>query len=114
MNDLLTLLITQAGGEAGPSCAQTLFPFALMLFIFYFILIRPQQKQERERQDMLRRLKTGDTVITSGGLIGKIHSVKDHEIMIVIADKVRVRVAREDVDLYSTSSTPTEPKGSSK
>ena len=68
--------------------------------------IRPHdetQKQERERKDMLSRLKRGDTVITSGGLIGKIDAVNPSEIKVEIADKVRVRVAREDVDLYMTS-----------
>jgi len=102
VNDLLTNLITLQGAPT-PSCAQQMFPFAIMIFIFYFIVIRPQQKQERERKDMLSRLKRGDTVITSGGIIGKIDAVNPSEIKIEIADKVRVRVAREDVDLYSTS-----------
>ena len=52
---------------------------------------------------MLSRLKKGDQVITSGGLIGTISSVQDKEILIEIADKVKVRVAREDVELYSAS-----------
>ena len=74
-----------------------------MILIFYFLLIRPQQKQEKERQEMLSRLKKGDTVITSGGLIGTIVSVQDSEVQVEVADKVKVRVAREDVDLYSAS-----------
>lgn len=102
MNDLLSQLITQQGAPA-PSCAQQMFPLAIMIVIFYFLLIRPQQKQEKERQEMLSRLKKGDTVITSGGLIGTIVSVQDKEIQVEIADKVKVRVAREDVDLYSAS-----------
>ncbi|MAD61600.1 MAG: preprotein translocase subunit YajC [Myxococcales bacterium] len=80
-----------------------MFPFAIMILIFYFLLIRPQQKQEKERQEMLSRLKKDDQVITSGGLIGTISSVQDKEILIEIADKVKVRVAREDVELYSSS-----------
>ena len=109
MNDLLNHLILQVpGGE--PSCAQAMFPFLIMLMVFYFILIRPQQKQEKQRQEMLSRLAKGDLVITSGGLIGTIHTVKDQEILLEIADKVRVRVAREDVDLYQnpTSSDKTD------
>ena len=102
MNDLLSQLITQQGAPA-PSCAQQMFPLAIMIVIFYFLLIRPQQKQEKERQEMLSRLKKGDTVITSGGLIGTIATVQDKEIQVEIADKVKVRVAREDVDLYSAS-----------
>ena len=80
-----------------------MFPLAIMILIFYFLLIRPQQKQEKERQEMLSRLKKGDTVITSGGMIGTIASVQDTEIHIEIADKIKVRIAREDVDIYSTS-----------
>ena len=52
---------------------------------------------------MLNRLKKGDTVITSGGLIGTINAVDDKEVQVEIADKVKVRVAREDVDLYAAS-----------
>jgi preprotein translocase subunit YajC len=100
VNELISLLITQNGGAQQPSCAQQMFPFAIMLLIFYFLLIRPQQKQEQERQSMLSRLKKGDSVITSGGLIGTIHSVQTKEITVEIADKVKVRVSREDVDLY--------------
>lgn len=71
-----------------------------MILVFYFLLIRPQQKQERERREMLSRLKKGDTVITSGGIIGTINTVKEKEVLIEIADKVKVRISRDDVDLY--------------
>ena len=104
MNDLLTNFITLQGAQQ-PSCAQQLFPFAIMIFIFYFIVIRPQQNQEKARQEMLSRLKRGDTVITSGGLIGKIDAVSQSEIKLELADKVRVRVAREDVELYTANET---------
>ena len=102
MNELLTQLITQQGAQP-PSCAQQMFPFAIMILIFYFLLIKPQQNREKERQEMLNRLKKGDSVITSGGLIGTIHSVQDKEVHVEIADKLKVRVARDDVDLYETS-----------
>ena len=109
MNDLLNHLILQ-GVSGEPNCTQAMFPFLIMLMVFYFLLIRPQQKQEKQRQGMLSRLAKGDLVITSGGLIGTIHTVKDQEILLEIADKVRVRVAREDIDLHqdSTSSNKTD------
>lgn len=100
MNELLTQIITQEPAAA-PSCEGQLIPFAIMILIFYFLLIRPQQRQEKERQEMLSRLKKGDVVITSGGLIGTIAAVQDKEVHVELADKVKVRVAREDVDLYS-------------
>lgn len=104
MNDLLTDLVTLQSAPP-PSCATQLFPFVVMIFIFYFIVIRPQRRQEQERQDMLSKLKKGDSVITSGGLIGTIESVSDTEIKVEVADRVKVRVAREDVDLYSANTS---------
>jgi preprotein translocase subunit YajC len=77
-----------------------------MLLVFYFLLVRPQQKQEQQRQEALQRIAKGDTVITSGGLIGVIHAVKDSEFVVEFDEKVRIRVAREDVDPY----TAPEPK----
>jgi preprotein translocase subunit YajC len=104
----------QAAPNAAPSCAQTMFPFMLMIVIFYFLLIRPQQKQEKQRQDMLSKLAKGDLAITSGGLIGTIHTVKDQEILLEIADKVKVRIAREDIDLYQDPTTATNKDKSAK
>ena len=89
--------MTQQSPNAG---CESVFPFFLMILVFYFLLIRPQQKQERERREMLSKLKKGDTVITSGGIIGTINTVKEKEVLIEVAEKVKVRVSRDDVDLY--------------
>lgn len=83
-----------------------MLPILLMLLVFYFLLVRPQQKQEQQRQASLQRLAKGDTVITSGGLIGVIHTVRDAEFLVEFDEKVKIRVAREDVDPY----TAPEPK----
>jgi preprotein translocase subunit YajC len=102
VDQLLTHLMTLQNAPEQPSCAGALAPFFIMIIIFYMILIRPQQKQERERQEMLSRLKSGDLVITSGGIIGMITSVSDTEVKIEVGEKnkVKIRVARDDVDLY--------------
>ena len=81
-----------------------------MLVVFYFLLVRPQQKQEQQRQESLRRLAKGDVVITSGGLIGVIYSVKDHEFIVELDEKVRVRVARDDVDPYTEPAAQADSK----
>jgi len=87
-------------------------PILLMLGVFYFLLVRPQQKQEQQRQESIRRLAKGDLVITSGGLIGELYAVKDHEFVVELADKVRVRVARDDVDPYEEpSKEPSKKEG---
>lgn len=70
----------------------------LMFGVFYFLLIRPQVKKQREHQDMLKRLDKGDTVVTRGGLVGKITGVTDNVLVIELQEKVRVRVLRSHVE----------------
>ena len=73
-------------------------PVILVLIIFYFIAVRPQQKRAKEHQDLLKSLRRGDTVITSGGLIGKVTKVvDDDQIEVEIADGVRIRQVRSMV-----------------
>ena len=74
-----------------------IFPFVFMIIIFYFLLIRPQQKQMKERQKMLDNLKVGDKVLTIGGLIGTITSVKDNEIELEISKNVKVKAVKTAV-----------------
>jgi preprotein translocase subunit YajC len=77
---------------------QFLFPLLLIMPIMYFLLIRPQQRKMKEHQAMLGRVARGDTVVTTGGLIGKVTKVvDDHEIQVEIADGVRVRLARSGI-----------------
>ena len=70
----------------------------LMFAVFYFILIRPQVKRQREHQAMLSKLDKGDTIITKGGLVGKISGVSDAVLTIELQEKVRVRVLRTHVE----------------
>jgi len=70
----------------------------LMFVVFWFLLIRPQVKRQKEHQAMLQALKKGDTVVTRGGLIGKISGVADGVLTIELQEKVRVRVLRSHVD----------------
>jgi preprotein translocase subunit YajC len=71
-----------------------LVPLVLMFLVFYFLLIRPQQKKQRKHQDMLKSLKVGDKVITSGGLVGVIVDGGDPLLKLEIADKVKVEIGR--------------------
>jgi preprotein translocase subunit YajC len=81
------------GGEAG--FLFSLMPFLLIFVIMYFLVIRPQQKRVKTHRDMITSLRRGDTVVTSGGIIGKVTKVVDDaEIEVQIADNVKVRVAR--------------------
>jgi len=74
---------------------STIVPLILLFGIFYFLLIRPQQQRLKTHQQMVEAVRRGDTVVTAGGLIGKVAKVKDDgELMIEIADNVQVRVLK--------------------
>jgi preprotein translocase subunit YajC len=81
------------GGEGG--MLMSLLPFILIFVIMYFLILRPQQKRAKSHQEMIKNVRRGDTVITNGGLIGKVTKVSDDDaIEIEIAEGVRVRQAR--------------------
>ncbi len=83
------------GGGGATDLFVQLIPFALILVIMYFLIMRPQQKRAREHADLIKNLRRGDSVITSGGLIGKVTKVVDDaEVELEIAPNVRVRVLR--------------------
>lgn len=82
--------------DLNPQLMQ-LVPFVAVAAIFYFLLIRPQQKQMKETKKMLEALKPGDKVITRGGMIGVIASLKDDEVEVEIAKGVKVLFTRNAV-----------------
>jgi preprotein translocase subunit YajC len=86
-----TFLIFFQGGLGG--FAQ-LLPILLIIGVFYFLLIRPQQKRQRQLQETIASLKIGDRVVTTGGIIGVIITVKDTSFMIRSADKSILEIAR--------------------
>lgn len=82
---------------AGPGLMTQLLFFLPLILIFYFLLIRPQQQRAKKHTEMVSGIKRGDTVVTSGGLIGKVNKVSDTEITLEIAENVRVRVIKQMV-----------------
>ena len=83
-----------AGGEGG--MIMSLLPFILIFVIMYFLILRPQQKRVKMHQEMVKNVRRGDTVVTNGGLIGKVTKViDDDQIEIEIADEVRIRQLRQ-------------------
>ena len=85
------ILLGQAAGGGGLGMIGMM---VAMFGIMYFILIRPQQKKMKEHQSMLGALQKGDTVITRGGVIGKISGIQDNLITLELQEKVRVRVLK--------------------
>jgi preprotein translocase subunit YajC len=72
-------------------------PLAIIMVIFYVLLILPAQRRQKKTQTMLSALKTGDKVVTTGGLYGTIVAVDGDAIQLRIADQVKVKVARSAV-----------------
>lgn len=85
-----------AGGSAGGGLSQILI-LVVFVAIFYFMLIRPQQKRMKEQQAMLAKLASGDEVVTSGGILGRIAEVGEIFVTLEVADGVRLRVQRSQI-----------------
>lgn len=95
--------------EGGGGGMTSLFPLVAIFAIFYFLLIRPQQRKAKAQRMLLERLKKGDQVITQGGVYGKITALADNIVILEIADKVRIKVARN----YIAGMIPSAPATSS-
>jgi len=83
--DFMVLGLAGSGGQAGEGQGNPIvafLPLILMFVIFYFLLIRPQQKKQKAHQVMLKELKKGDKVVSSGGLIGKVVGVTDKKVVL--------------------------------
>lgn len=112
MESIISFAVNEAStAGAPPSCAQSAMPLLLMFAVFYFFLIRPQQKRQKEHREMLGRLKKGDKVSTTGGLIGTVHALDERELTLEVSDKVKVKVMRSSVSLYASESSDTVKKG---
>ena len=86
-----------AGGAGGAAGLASFLPLVLIFVIMYFLMIRPQQKRMKEHRALVEALKKGDEVVTQGGLVGKVISVRDNELEVEIAPGVKVRVIRSTV-----------------
>ena len=96
-------------GIGGPGQLLSFLPLVLVFVIFYFLLIRPQQKKAKDHQEMVKKLKKNDEVMTSGGIYGKVIALADTVVTLEVAPNVRIRVHRPQI-----SEVVTGEKGSSK
>ncbi len=95
-----------AGGAQGGGF-EAFLPLILIFVVFYFLLIRPQQKKMKEHKATLSAIRRGDRVVTGGGIVGTVTKVvDDNEVMVEIADGVKVKVQRA---LISTVLSKTQP-----
>ena len=110
----VTPAFAQGNPLGGDSMWMQLLPFVLIFVIMYFLILRPQQKRAKEHQELVKNLRRGDTVITSGGLMGKVTKVvDDDQIEVEIADGVRVRQMRSMVSEVRAKGEPVKDDGAS-
>jgi preprotein translocase subunit YajC len=89
---MLVPLLAQSQGPG--SFLPLLLPWILVMGIFYVLLILPQQKRQKKLQELLAGLKSGDKVITSGGIYGTVVGLEDNAVQLRIADQVKIKVSR--------------------
>src|SRR5580692_6316423 len=101
------------GGDSG-GMVTSLLPLILIVVIMYFLVLRPQQQKVKQHQAMVRALRRGDTVVTNGGLVGKVTKVvDDDQIEVEISDGVRVRQMRSMVSEVRAKGEPVKDDSAS-
>ena len=85
------------GAEQQGSGMEGIFMLLIMFAIFYLLLIRPQQKRAKQHKELIESLKSGDQVITAGGIHGKVVAVQDTLATVEIASGVRIKINRASI-----------------
>jgi len=94
-------------GGGSTDMITSLLPFILIFVIMYFLILRPQQKRVKQHSEMVKNVRKGDTVITSGGLVGRVTKVvDDDQIEVEVAEGVRVRQMRSMVSEVRAKGEP--------
>lgn len=110
----VTPAYAQAAGAPGMGdFVGMILPLVMIMVVFWFLLIRPQQRKLKEHQELLKKINRGDTIITSGGLIGRVTKVvDDHELQVEVGENVKVRILRSGVSDVRAKGEPVkdEPK----
>lgn len=116
------MLITSAFAQSAPfglggdssGMLTSLLPLILIVVIMYFLVLRPQQQRVKQHREMVKALRRGDSVVTNGGLVGKVTKVvDDDQIEVEIADGVRVRQMRSMVSEVRAKGEPVKDESAS-
>ena len=107
---MITPAFAQGAGPAagGADIALQVVPFVLIFVIMYFLILRPQQRRVKEHQNMVKNVRRDDTVVTTGGIVGRVTKVADEasEIEVEIAPNVRVKVVRAMISEVRVKGAP--------
>ncbi|MCH7853782.1 MAG: preprotein translocase subunit YajC [Proteobacteria bacterium] len=96
----MDFLISSAHAQDASSAADPfgfLLPMLVIFGAFYFLLIRPQQKRQKAHAALVSELSTGDEILTSGGILGKVTAVSEHYVSVKIAKDVEVKIQKSSV-----------------
>ena len=94
----ITPAYAEAAGAGGGNALLQMLPFIAIFAIMYFLIIRPQQQSAKAHREMVEAIARGDIVVTAGGLVGKVVKiVSDDEILVELAQDVRVKVIRRTI-----------------
>ena len=109
----ITPAFAQGFGGGNSDMFMSLLPFVAIFVIMYFLILRPQQKKVKQHQELVKNVRRGDTVVTTGGLVGKITKVvDDDQIEVEIADGVRVRQLRQMISDVRAKGEPVKDEAS--
>ena len=108
----ITPAYAQSAGGAGDAFVSFL-PFVAILAIMYFLLIRPQQKKAKQHREMVAALRRGDSVVTAGGIVGRVVRVRgdDDRITVEIAKGVEVETVRSTITAVVAKGDPAPESG---
>lgn len=105
----ITPAYAQSAAGGGDFFLQ-IMPFLLIFVIMYFLIIRPQQRRLKEHREMVASVRRGDTVVTAGGLIGKVSKVDEGEIQVEVAQGVKLKVVRSTISEVRSKNEPVGDK----
>lgn len=98
-----------AGQGGGGTPFSAILPFVAIFALFYFLIIRPQQRQSRERKRMLAEVKRGDSIVTTGGIYGRVINVDGDDLTVEIAKGINIKMVRSGIS-ENTGSVPADGK----
>jgi preprotein translocase subunit YajC len=94
----ITPAFAQTGTPGTGDFIGMILPLVMIMVVFWFLLIRPQQKRQKEHQEMIGKVTRGDTIVTSGGLIGRVSKVVDErELLVEVGENMKLRVLRSAI-----------------
>ena len=96
--NLLAMGSPNGGAEGGASSILSFLPLILIFIVFWFMIIRPQKRQQDQRKTMIKAIKRGDQIITSGGLFGTVKDVKQDRVVATIAEGVKVEISKSSIN----------------